>query len=205
MSLLGNREKQLLLELARRAVTAAVERREFLETLPEEAKLSRSGGAFVTLHHRGRLRGCIGQIVSTGSLPRIVAYSAKAAALEDPRFPPVRTDELAELEIELSVLSLLEEIAPERVEAGKHGLIVSRGGQRGVLLPQVATQFRWTAERFLEETCVKAGFERDAWRESGTQIYAFTAEVFSESEFCPDRYARFASQGRVKRGYSSST
>jgi AmmeMemoRadiSam system protein A len=186
MSLLGNRERQLLLELARRAVTAAAERGEFLETLPEEPNLRQSGGAFVTLHHRGRLRGCIGQVTSTGSLVQIVAYSAKAAALEDPRFPPVRPDELAELEIELSVLSLLEEIAPERIEAGKHGLIVSRGGQRGVLLPQVATQFRWTADRFLAETCVKGGFERDAWKDPGTRIYAFTAEIFSESEFRTD-------------------
>jgi AmmeMemoRadiSam system protein A len=195
MSLLGNREKQLLLELARRAVTVAAERREFLEALPEETNLEQSGGAFVTLHHRGRLRGCIGQVTSTGSLIQIVAYSAKAAALEDPRFPPVRPDELAELEIELSVLSLLEEIAPERIEAGKHGLIVSRGVRRGVLLPQVASQYRWTAERFLAETCVKAGFERDAWKDPGTRIYAFTAEVFSESDFRTDMQGSRRSAG----------
>jgi AmmeMemoRadiSam system protein A len=195
MSLLGNREKQLLLELARRAVTVAAERREFLEALPEETNLEQSGGAFVTLHHRGRLRGCIGQVTSTGSLIQIVAYSAKAAALEDPRFPPVRPDELAELEIELSVLSLLAEIAPERIEAGKHGLIVSRGVQRGVLLPQVASQYRWTAERFLAETCVKAGFERDAWKDLGTRIYAFTAEVFSESDFRTDMQGSRRSAG----------
>jgi AmmeMemoRadiSam system protein A len=195
MSLLGNRKKQLLLELARRAVTVAAERREFLEALPEETNLEQSGGAFVTLHHRGRLRGCIGQVTSTGSLIQIVAYSAKAAALEDPRFPPVRPDELAELEIELSVLSLLEEIAPERIEAGKHGLIVSRGVRRGVLLPQVASQYRWTAERFLAETCVKAGFERDAWKDPGTRIYAFTAEVFSESDFRTDMQGSRRSAG----------
>ena len=193
------------IELARRAVTAAAERREFLDALPEEPNLGQSGGAFVTLRHRGRLRGCIGQVTSTESLVQMVTYSAQAAGLEDPRFPPVRPDELAELEIELSVLSLLQETAPEQIEAGKHGLIVSRGTQRGVLLPQVATQFRWTAERFLAETCVKAGFDRDAWKDPGTRIYAFTAEVFSESEFRPERYARFASQGRVKRDYSSST
>lgn len=205
MSLLGNREKQLLLEVARRAVTAAAERREILDVLSEELDSRKSAGAFVTLHRRGCLRGCIGQIISTQSLVQIVAYSAKAAALEDPRFEPVRPDELAELEIELSVLSALEEIAPDRIEAGKHGLMVSRGRQRGVLLPQVAIEFRWTAERFLAETCVKAGFERDAWKEPGTRIYAFTAEVFSESDFRPAEDRRLVPQGRSKRGYSSST
>jgi uncharacterized protein len=185
MSLLGSREKQLLLEVARRAVTVAVERREHFDALPEDPNSGQSGGAFVTLLHRGRLRGCIGQITSTGSLVQIVAYCAKTAALEDSRFPPVRSDELAALEIEISVLSLLEEIAPERIETGKHGLMVSRGGQRGVLLPQVAIQFHWTAERFLAETCAKAGFERSAWKDPGTRIYAFTAEVFSESDFRP--------------------
>lgn len=194
MSLLGNREKQVLLEVARRAVTVAAERREFLEVLPEEPSLTQCGGAFVTLLHRGRLRGCIGQITPRQSLVRSVVFSARAAALEDPRFPPVRPDELAELEIELSVLSLLEEIAPERIEAGKHGLMVSRGAQRGLLLPQVATQFRWTAERFLAETCVKAGFERDAWKDPGTRIHAFTAEVFSESGFGRENGARLAPQ-----------
>jgi AmmeMemoRadiSam system protein A len=206
MSSLGSREKQLLLGVARRAVTVAAEGREYLEVLPEEPHLEPSGGAFVTLHRRGRLRGCIGQVNATQSLVRIVAYSAKAAALEDPRFEPIRPDELAELEIELSVLSLLEEIAPGRIEAGKHGLMVSRDWQRGILLPQVATEFRWTAERFLAETCVKAGFERDAWKDPGTRIYAFTAEVFSESDFRPEKYTRIApQQGRGKRGYSSST
>lgn len=195
----------MLLEVARRAVTAAAERREFVEVSPEESKARESGGAFVTLLHRGRLRGCIGQITTLQPLMQIVAYSAKAAALDDPRFPPVRPDELTELEIELSVLSLLEEIAPERIEIGKHGLLVSRNGQRGVLLPQVATEFRWTAQRFLAETCVKAGFESEAWKDPETRIYAFTAEVFRESEFRPEEHARFARQGRAKRGYSSST
>lgn len=194
MSLLGNREKQVLLEVARRAVTVAAQRREFLEVLPEEPSLTQCGGAFVTLLYRGRLRGCIGQITPRQSLVRSVVFSARAAALEDPRFPPVRPDELEELEIELSVLSLLEEIAPERIEAGKHGLMVSRGAQRGLLLPQVATQFRWTAERFLAETCVKAGFERDAWKDPGTRIHAFTAEVFSESGFGRENGARLAPQ-----------
>ena len=93
-------------------------------------------------------------------LIEVVAHCAKAAALEDPRFKPVRAEEVAEIEIELSILSPLQDTTLEKIEAGKHGLVVSRGWQRGVLLPQVATEFKWQAARFLEETCVKAGLER---------------------------------------------
>jgi len=203
MSSLGSHEKQLLLEVARRALTAAAERRASLDILPEEPNLGERTGAFVTLHLLGRIRGCVGQIDSDEPLIRVVAHSAKAAGLEDPRFDPVRPDELAEIEIELSVLSALVEIAPDRIEAGKHGLMVSRGWQRGVLLPQVATQFRWEAYRFLEETCVKAGFARDAWKEPGTRIHGFTTEVFSESEFRTAQ--RPGPLGGTKRGYSTST
>ncbi len=129
MSSLGNREKQLLLELARRALVAAAERRESLEGAPQESQLGESFGAFVTLRKRGRLRGCIGQIGAERSLTEVIAHCARSAALEDPRFEPVRVEELREIEIELSVLSPLEEISPERIEVGKHGLMVSQGQQ----------------------------------------------------------------------------
>jgi AmmeMemoRadiSam system protein A len=191
MSLLADREKQLLLEVARRAVIRAVELRESLEKLPDNVNLMQPAGAFVTLRLRGRLRGCIGQLPSTEPLVRVVSSCAKSAALEDPRFEPVTHQEISELEIELSVLSVLEEIAPEQIEVGKHGLLVTQGSQRGVLLPQVASEFRWTAERFLEETCMKAGLERDAWKDPTTRIQTFTAEIFCESGF--------------RRGYSIST
>jgi AmmeMemoRadiSam system protein A len=111
----------------------------------------------------------------------VVAHCAKAAALEDSRFKPVRAEEVAEIEIELSILSPLQDTTLEKIEAGKHGLVVSRGWQRGVLLPQVATEFKWQAARFLEETCVKAGLEREAWQDPHTRIQAFTAEVFNDS------------------------
>src|ERR1700689_2926092 len=125
MSSLRNREKQLLLELARRALTMAVDRRESLDSLPQDPELGESFGAFVTLRKRGRLRGCIGQIGAERSLVEVVAHCAKSAALEDPRFEPVRAEELREIEIELSVLSPLEEIAPDRIEVGRHGLMIS--------------------------------------------------------------------------------
>jgi AmmeMemoRadiSam system protein A len=185
MSPLADREKQLLLELARRALTAGVEKRESIPDFPADEVLRQPGGAFVTLHRRGRLRGCVGQLPSKEPLVEVVAHCAKAAALEDPRFRPVRADEIAEIEIELSILSGLEDVTLGRIEAGKHGLVVSRGWQRGVLLPQVATEFKWQAARFLEETCLKAGLEREAWKDPQTRIQAFTAEVFSESILQP--------------------
>lgn len=181
MSPLADCEKQLLLGVARRALTAGVERQESIPDFPDNEVLRQPGGAFVTLHRRGRLRGCVGQLPSKDPLIEVVAHCAKAAALEDPRFKPVRVEEVAEIEIELSILSPLQDMTLEKIEAGKHGLVVSRGWQRGVLLPQVATEFKWQAARFLEETCVKAGLEREAWQDPHTRIQAFTAEVFSES------------------------
>jgi AmmeMemoRadiSam system protein A len=116
-----------------------------------------------------------------------VTYCARAAALDDPRFQPVRPEEVPEIDIEISVLSDPEDIAPfqieARIEPGRHGLIVTRGAQRGLLLPQVAAEFRWSAQRFLEETCAKGGIEPATWKDPATRIQAFTAEVFSESTF----------------------
>src|SRR5580698_2138741 len=182
MSSLGSSEKRLLLALARRALTLAVQNCAFLEEFPDVEALQQPGGAFVTLHHGKRLRGCVGQLPSKDSLAEVVAHCAKSAALEDPRFEPVRAEELREIEIELSVLSPSFQIAPERIETGKHGLMVSSGLRRGVLLPQVAVECHWTAERFLEQTCIKAGLAGDAWRDRETRIEAFTAEVFAESD-----------------------
>src|SRR5579872_1538398 len=157
MSLLANSEKKLLLQIARRALILAVERSDSPgEFAPHQIRAS-SGGAFVTLRRGKRLRGCIGQLVSEVSLDEVVAYCAKAAALNDPRFAPVAAHEINEIEIELSVLSEPEDVTPDQIQPGKHGLIVSRGAQRGLLLPQVASEYDWSAERFLEETSVKAG------------------------------------------------
>jgi AmmeMemoRadiSam system protein A len=185
MSSLADREKKLLLDVARRAVTLAARHGESLgeADLPTDEILTRPGGAFLTLRIRRRLRGCIGQLASGVPLVHVVAHCAKAATLEDPRFEPVRAEEISEIEIEISVLSDLEDAAPEKIEPGRHGLMVSRGRQRGVLLPQVAVEFRWSAERFLEETCIKGGLEPGAWKDPATRVQVFTAEVFSESAF----------------------
>jgi len=110
--------------------------------------------------------------------------NAESAALRDPRFPPVTAEELSELTIEISVLSPLKEVSdPEDVEVGKHGLIMTRGSLSGVLLPQVPVEWGWNREQFLSQTCRKAGLPGDCWKQSGTQIQAFTADVFSEKDF----------------------
>jgi uncharacterized protein len=199
MSSLVDREQQTLLQIARLALTAAVEQREFLENLPANEILQQPTGAFVTLHCRGRLRGCIGQLATADPLIQVVVHCARAAALEDPRFEPVRPQELPDLDIEVSVLSPLFEITLDQIVIGKHGLLITRGWQRGVLLPQVASEFGWSAERFLEETCAKAGLERDAWKHPDARVEAFSAEIFSESDF------RRPAKAPGKTDYSSST
>jgi AmmeMemoRadiSam system protein A len=180
MSLLAEGEKTQLLQVARRALVAAVEHRAAPVDLPADPALHQQAGAFVTLHKGGKLRGCIGQLPGHEPLVEVVAHCAVSAALEDPRFSPASPEEAGELEIEISVLSSLISISAEQIEPGKHGLVVSWGRNRGVLLPQVATQFHWSAQRFLEETCEKAGLDREAWKDPQTVIQAFTAEVFSE-------------------------
>src|SRR5580704_4010152 len=189
MSSLAEREKQLLLQLARNAlalgVAAGAGTKPPQQDFPNEEFLQQPAGAFVTLHRRGRLRGCVGQLPGRDSLAEVITHCARSAALHDSRFEPVTSAELSEIEIEISVLSALEDVTLEAIEAGKHGLVVSQGRQRGVLLPQVASQFNWSGTRFLEETCVKAGLDREAWKDAATRVQAFTAEVLSEAASAP--------------------
>jgi AmmeMemoRadiSam system protein A len=140
-----------------------------------------ASGVFVTIKRRGALRGCLGTLQNRRGLAAEVVRCAIDSAHEDPRFAPVTADELAELTLEISVLGPLEEIEP-RADAftiGQHGLVVEQGFHRGLLLPQVATEWGWTAEQFLEQTCVKAGLPRDAWQR-GARLYRFAAEVFGD-------------------------
>lgn len=168
-----------LLRLARQALEEGVRYHRLPELEPPTEALREARGAFVTLHREERLRGCIGHIEALRPLYETVCECALAAALRDPRFPPVTAEELAGLCIEISVLSEFIDIDPDQVEVGSHGLLVSQGPRRGLLLPQVAIQWKWDRERFLEETCLKADLSKDAWRH-GARIQAFTAQVFSE-------------------------
>lgn len=173
-------ERSLLLSVARRAVESYVRKG---DVPPEElppGPLGEKGAAFVTLTKGGRLRGCIGYTEPFHPLWRTVQECAVAAATEDPRFPKVKAGELESIRMEVSVLTPLVPIRPGEVVVGLHGLVVERGGWKGLLLPQVASEYGWDAETFLAQTCRKAGLPADAWKEAGTKIYGFTAQVFGE-------------------------
>ena len=169
-------ERELLLQLAYRSIEAALSGRK-LDLTPPSPHLAEIRGAFTTLHLDGRLRGCIGYVIPVHSLYQTVAETAQAAAFDDRRFPPVTADEASQLTVEISVLSPLRPIRPEEVVTGVHGLAVTKGGRRGLLLPQVPVEWHWDRETFLSQTCLKAGLPPDAWRQD-IDLQAFTAEVF---------------------------
>jgi AmmeMemoRadiSam system protein A len=173
-------DRQLLLGVARRALTAHVTGAAMTDVESNEVLL-RPAGAFVTLHHRGDLRGCIGHIEAHEPLGLVVARCAVAAGSSDPRFPAVTPGELTHIDIELSILGPLESIsAVDEIEIGRHGLLVELGRHRGLLLPQVATERKWNRETFVAQTCHKAGLPPDAWKK-GAHIRRFVAEVFGEA------------------------
>ncbi len=173
--------RQHLLDIARHSLGEMVEGRDYRPPQPADGSiLERRDGVFVTLKREHRLRGCIGHLVGDGPLPASVARLARSAAREDPRFPPLRAEELDGLSIEVTVLSPLEPIEGlDQVEVGRHGLVVEQGFQRGLLLPQVATEQGWDARTFLEHTCHKAGLPADAWQR-GAKIFRFEAVFFGE-------------------------
>lgn len=140
-------------------------------------------GAFVSLHKGDELRGCIGTCFPTRPLYQTVSEMTEAAASRDPRVSPVRAKELAEIGIEISVLSPLQLVQdPRSLEAGKHGLHITSGENRGVLLPQVATQYGWDMETFLCQTCLKAGLPKNGWKRPETKIMGFTALIIEEKK-----------------------
>ncbi len=176
----SDEERRWLLRLAQQSIRAAVCRRP-LQRAEASPHLREPRGAFTTLHEDGALRGCIGLVMALKPLDDTVCEMACAAALSDTRFPPVTLAELPKLQIEISVLSAMFEIAAEEVVVGRHGLMVSYGDHRGLLLPQVALEWGWDREMLLMQTCRKAGLAADSWRR-GAKIEAFTAEVFGEKE-----------------------
>jgi AmmeMemoRadiSam system protein A len=179
---LSKPEQTFLLSLARSTIEAHLNDR--LTSSPPDVPpgpLHAFCSAFVTLTRNQRLRGCIGHTIAAKPLFETIMDCAVAAATQDPRFPPLSLDELTQIEIEISVLSPFSEVKDVGdIEVGKHGLMISRGGRHGLLLPQVATEYHLTRDQFLDQTCLKAGLPAQAWKEAGTKITAFTAFVFGE-------------------------
>jgi AmmeMemoRadiSam system protein A len=171
--------RQTLLQIARATVVANVTGQS-LPRLLSDGALAQLAGAFVSLHLGGHLRGCVGHIEADAPLMDTVVDCARLACSADPRFPAVSAAELETLDVEISILGPLEPIAsPDDIEIGRHGLVVELGRRRGLLLPQVATEWRWDQNAFVEHTCRKAGLPWDAWK-NGASLWRFEAEVFSE-------------------------
>ncbi len=174
-------ERRALLHIAREALETSV-RGWPMPAVPGTELFARRAGAFVTLTEAGELRGCIGRSEPREALGEVIAECAAAAALDDPRFSPVRPDELTGIRIEISVLTPVRAVSDcTLIQVGRHGLIISQDGLRGLLLPQVAIEWGWTREEFLSHTCRKAGLPADAWQQ-GADVFAFEAEIFSEDE-----------------------
>ena len=171
--------RQALLRIAHESILSAFADRAMPQA-PLFPCLSELRGAFTTLHLHGNLRGCVGYATPVVPLYKAVAETARAAAFDDSRFNPVTKQEVAELRISLSVLSRLFPVRPEEVTVGRHGLVISLGSNRGLLLPQVPVVCGWDRETFLVQTCRKAGLPFDAWS-NGASLEAFTAETFSDT------------------------
>lgn len=181
MSPLTEADRRYLLEVARRTLGECVIHHRLPDLEEPQGAVAEACAAFVTLREGSHLRGCVGHVEALYPLYLTVSQCTLAAALRDPRFDPVIPAELSELNIEISVLSPPEDASPEQVEVGRHGLLISLGEHRGVLLPQVPLEWNWNRERFLSETCRKAGLPPDAWKHEA-RIRVFTTETFAEPD-----------------------
>jgi AmmeMemoRadiSam system protein A len=180
---LSDAERRWLLELARTAIEARLAGAPAPEPNPAQGPLTEPRGAFVTLSREGVLRGCIGHVIGADPLWLSVRTNAINAAFHDPRFPAVAADELVGLALEISALTPLRPVSnAAEVVVGRDGLVVERGTHRGLLLPQVAERYGWSAEEFLDQTCRKAGMPKGCWRSPDARIAAFSAEVFGEDD-----------------------
>jgi len=177
------KEQAILLDIARQAVIDCVRGGSDYVEPREEQALNVRRGCFVTIKQRGQLRGCIGNFQSELPLFKEVAAMACASAIRDPRFYPMKEQDLDDFTIEISVLSSLKKIDEiEQIVIGRHGIYLEKGYYRGVLLPQVATERRWDRHTFLKQTCLKAGLAADAWKAEDCEIYIFGAQIICEAE-----------------------
>ncbi|MFA4911892.1 MAG: AmmeMemoRadiSam system protein B [Desulfobacteria bacterium] len=180
---LNKEEKKTLLSIAKTAIECRVKNQNLPKFDIRSDTLREKRGAFVTLHKHGSLRGCIGNIHGNKPLYITIEEMAIASAFNDPRFKPVTEGEIKDLDIEISVLTPLRKIDNvEDIQVGKHGIYIEKGYYSGLLLPQVATEYRWDSTTFLEQTCNKAGLPKSAWKDKDTRIYIFSADIFSEEE-----------------------
>jgi AmmeMemoRadiSam system protein A len=178
---LSNEEKEKLLAIARESIISNIKGEQVQGFDVKEENLLKCVGCFVTIKSEGNLRGCLGQFTSGKPLYLLVSEMAIAAATRDPRFYPMRSEDLGNFKLEISVLSPLEKIqSVDDIEIGKHGLYIEKNFYRGVLLPQVAVEYGWDKYTFLSQTCLKAGLGKDDWKDEA-EIYIFSAEVFTES------------------------
>ena len=183
---LNTHEQQVLLAIARQAIIHGVKTgQEYIEPR-EEKVLNQRNGCFVTIKQNGQLRGCIGNFQSELPLFKEVAQMAQASAAKDPRFYPLKDNDLDNFTLEISVLSPLQKIETiEEIEVGRHGIYIEKSFYRGVLLPQVASEHNWDRLTFLKQTCIKAGLPTDAWQAEDADIYIFSAQVFGEGSNAP--------------------
>jgi len=172
------KEKKLLLEIAREAIVSYVQNGTIPERTVQNSNLQVQQGCFVCVKINGMLRGCIGNFLSDKPLYKLVQEMAVSAATRDPRFYPMKADDLKDFDLEISVISPLHKITSiEEIEVGIHGLYMEKNFSRGVLLPQVAVEYGWDRDTFLSQTSIKAGLSKDDWQE-GADIYTFSALVF---------------------------
>ncbi|RMF65437.1 MAG: AmmeMemoRadiSam system protein A [Calditrichaeota bacterium] len=178
---LSKEDQQTLLKLAREAIEARLRGEPIPVVETDSPRLREHRGVFVTLKVDHHLRGCIGMLNADRPLVETVGEIAAAAAFQDPRFPPLSPDELPQVSIEISVLAPLKRVSSvKKIKVRRDGLLIKKGRAQGVLLPQVASKNRWNRKTFLENACLKAGLEKDAWTEPEVEIMTFTAQVFEE-------------------------
>ncbi len=178
--LLTKKDQRELLKIARDTITTFVTTGKAPPVETASPRLNAASGCFVTVKQQGHLRGCIGNFVSDQPLYRLVQEMARAAATQDPRFYPMKPHDLEDFSLEISVLSPLKKIsAIEEIQVGRHGIYIVKNSYRGVLLPQVATEYGWDRDTFLRHTCLKAGLPEDAWQKE-CDIFIFSALVFGE-------------------------
>jgi AmmeMemoRadiSam system protein A len=177
---LSANEKKLLLKIARESIIHYIQKGNKPKFVVTNDSLLTTQGCFVTIKQKGKLRGCLGQFTSDKPLCQLVQEMAIAAATRDPRFYPMRNEDLQHFDLEISILSSLKKIdSIEDIQVGVHGLYIEKNFCRGVLLPQVAVEYGWDRNTFLDQTCLKAGLDKEAWKDQA-DIYIFSAQIFGD-------------------------